>query len=165
MLKAQNSAPVHISAGSCASIKNGTIKSWEELQTIIESGRFELLGRTQKEQARYMSESAKLAEQHGSVSKYMTAKLSTLQPRSGFILMLNDYPYALEESISHYILWSTSPLPSGNTPPQSVIDYLDSPEFCSNIYSNRPFEFLWLVNPPHLRSVPSIYHGHLFIKQ
>ncbi|PVV01217.1 hypothetical protein BB560_004375 [Smittium megazygosporum] len=108
-----------------------------------------------------MNACADLKQKYGSVSNYIkqqTAQLFEASPnKPTFLLRLNDFPYALENDITHYIVWSAVPLDSGSTPSDQVVRFIrDTIGFHA--------EFLWLVNPPHLRSVPSVYHGHLFVK-
>mmetsp|Transcript_36111 Transcript_36111/g.80358 ORF Transcript_36111/g.80358 Transcript_36111/m.80358 type:complete len:167 (+) Transcript_36111:107-607(+) len=63
----------------------------------------------------------------------------------------NDFPYHFEASISHHVLWSSSPL--------------SNEEVEKHIAKNLPgYEAVWFVNPPELQSVRSIWHCHVLAR-
>ncbi|OMJ27905.1 hypothetical protein AYI69_g2637 [Smittium culicis] len=73
-------------------------------------------------------------------------------------LKKNDFPYALEPNIDHLLLWSTNKLQAGHVPPPHVKSFISK-------HLGPETTYLWLVNPPHLQSIPGVYHGHLFVKK
>ncbi|ELR13372.1 uncharacterized protein ACA1_241600 [Acanthamoeba castellanii str. Neff] len=60
----------------------------------------------------------------------------------------NDFPYALEADISHFLLWSLQPLP-----PQQLEQLIQQ-------HVAPDEEFVYFVNPPALQSVQNVFHAH-----
>ena len=54
-------------------------------------------------------------------------------------------------SIRHYLLWSTKEL-STDELSQQVADFVDTEQY------------VYFVNPPHLRSVRKVWHAHVLFK-
>ncbi|KAJ1929994.1 hypothetical protein IWQ60_000723 [Tieghemiomyces parasiticus] len=162
------------------------LKSWPELKAIVESGRLELLRRTPANQAYYEKRRKEINQTYGNMTRYIVEKLlgwsiaeqepssledrlaearsSTIRdmpdsplPADSFDpslarLLPNDFPYAIEPTVSHYVLWYKNPLQR-------------SPEV--DQYLERAFpdhDLLFFINPPHLQSVRTISHGHLFVR-
>ncbi|PVU95452.1 hypothetical protein BB561_001818 [Smittium simulii] len=156
--------------------KNSDVKSYEDLTQIIRkflqkhflpsyysttAGRYEILGRTESDQKIYDIALIELAKKYGSVTNYL--KETIIEPvqkqKSGcFLIKPNDFPYAIEHDILHYILWSTAPLPVGSCTTVEVSNFILE-SFGNDV------KYLWLVNPTHLQSIPSIFHGHIFAKK
>tara|TARA_R110002050_G_scaffold76285_6_gene163048 strand:- start:1068 stop:1946 length:879 start_codon:yes stop_codon:yes gene_type:complete len=66
----------------------------------------------------------------------------------------NDYPYALEGETCHYLLWS---LPRALSS-EEVVYYA---QFRLGL---NPKDYLYFENPPALRSIPQIFHYHIFTR-
>jgi hypothetical protein len=64
--------------------------------------------------------------------------------------MKNEYPYNVEDA-THYLIWSAAPL-----------DDWKIREIVERHAGGR--EFVTYVNPPELKSVPEIWHAHVFIE-
>lgn len=63
----------------------------------------------------------------------------------------NDFPYALEADISHFLLWSLQPLP-----PQQLEQLIQQ-----HVVPDE--EFVYFVNPPALQSVQNVFHAHVLV--
>ena len=63
----------------------------------------------------------------------------------------NDFPYALESGIEHYILWSTESLTE-----EEIVKECES-------FSTK--EYLFFVNPPKFRSVKRVWHAHVMYSE
>ncbi len=69
------------------------------------------------------------------------------------VLTRNEFPYFLEFPIEHWLIWSDQPLND------------DQLSIASDYYfPSSEFETLGFVNPPHLRSVKSVFHAHVFAR-
>jgi Protein of unknown function (DUF3605) len=68
------------------------------------------------------------------------------------MLELNIFPYNLHKDIHHYILWSVTP-----------VHPLKMDSICYKTFINTPY--LWFVNCPQNRSIPALWHAHIFVKQ
>ncbi|CAG8623906.1 5884_t:CDS:2 [Ambispora gerdemannii] len=89
-------------------------------------------------------------EQHPT-SQYFYAEV----PPTHYALLENDFPYAIEPSIKHFILWSKLAFTPGSM--QEVDRFLRA-QFPWNK------EWLFCVNPPHLQSVQGVSHAHVFVR-
>ncbi|OMH80937.1 hypothetical protein AX774_g5612 [Zancudomyces culisetae] len=85
--------------------------------------------------------------------------VSIKMDRSTLLLKKNDFPYAVETDIEHYLLWSFNALKVGTTPEPYVKEYIEE------CFPSKDNEYLWFVNPPHLQSIPDLHHGHLMIRK
>ncbi|KAI8325783.1 hypothetical protein GQ54DRAFT_177170 [Martensiomyces pterosporus] len=140
--------------------------TWDEVKQVIAAGRLELLGRTTPKELAYREDMQKIREEHGSVVNYIQkVKLAGfLKDNSSKYLMIpNDYPYALPESTFHYIVWSKVPLTPGTVPDPEVRELFEA-ELDEQLGTSKR-EPLWFVNPPHLQSIPEVVHGHLIVKR
>ncbi|OLY77685.1 hypothetical protein AYI68_g8281 [Smittium mucronatum] len=150
--------------------KKTQVKSWSVLKKYIDSGEFEELGRTVENQSIYDAKMKELKAKYGSIDTFIRetvvskilddkAKITdgVIDYKDQLYLKKNDFPYALEPNIDHLILWSVYKLDAGSVPPPNVVHFIAT-------HLGPSVEYLWLVNPPHLQSVPGVYHGHLFVK-
>lgn len=62
-------------------------------------------------------------------------------------LVPNKYPYWTVKGIQHWLLWSDRPLSAASV--QAIL-------------GNR--DIVWFVNQPELRSVPGLWHAHVFYR-
>lgn len=67
-------------------------------------------------------------------------------------LVKNDFPYAVEEGVHHLVLWSNASLTS-----EQIKDYLDR-------HLLPQGEYVFFENPTHLKTIPGIFHVHVFAK-
>ncbi|KAJ1962703.1 hypothetical protein GGI12_002485 [Dipsacomyces acuminosporus] len=140
--------------------------SWDEVKQVVAEGRLELLGRTTPKELAYRKDMQKIRDEYGSVTSYMQeVKLAQFlkDGSSGFLLIPNDYPYALPENTFHYILWSKVQLTPGTVPDPEVKVHIDTR--LDEVLGTSEREYVWFVNPPHLQSIPEVVHGHLIVKK
>lgn len=67
----------------------------------------------------------------------------------------NEFPYFLPADIEHHCIWSH---------PKE----LSVPQIEEVLRRQRPdneFEYVWFVNPPHLKSVPDVDHAHVLSRK
>jgi hypothetical protein len=64
-------------------------------------------------------------------------------------LVPNKYPYWTAKGIHHWLLWSDRPLTAASV--NAILGW----EFGGD-------EVIWFVNQPELRSVPGLWHAHVF---
>jgi len=67
-------------------------------------------------------------------------------------LKKNEFPYSVKKGIEHWLIWSRTPL----TDEVWIRRYLEER------LPGR--DYLYFINPPELRSVPSIFHVQVFTK-
>jgi len=105
---------------------------------------------------------------------------STLSERQQAIgprltLRLNHFPFPVEESIQYFVLWSTRDM---STPEerdrldkylnakltwQGNDSNLQSPELLAP-GPEKHKEWFYFVNPPELRSIATVHHIHIFVR-
>ncbi|WZN63801.1 DUF3605 domain-containing protein [Chloropicon roscoffensis] len=156
-----------------------TLKSWGELQDIVRrskeraenQGILGNLRRLKADQDEYDAFLKVVQEEWKSLDDFILHKVfgcerrsttddggtirSTCDKPAGAERLLkwaeNDFPYALEKNIRHYLLWSTKEL-STDELSQQVADFVDTEQY------------VYFVNPPHLRSVRKVWHAHVLFK-
>lgn len=125
-------------------------------------------------------------------SATVTATAHPQRPRPSprqIILRLNDFPYSLDTTITHYCLWSSEELPaehierhlavsfglarslsdsglrhSGSEPPRNAETIADHSIRDGAITTTMRNRLLWFMNPPHRKSVKDVWHVHVFVK-
>ncbi|KAJ1967974.1 hypothetical protein H4R34_006330, partial [Dimargaris verticillata] len=127
------------------------------------SGEFHLLGRTPEAQLVYMERVRAIQHQHGSMARYVVQELLRWSESNASSngaeeaalttadlldapfdpslarLLPNDFPYVVEPSIAHYVLWYRAPL-------------RDSPALKSYLEAALPdHDVLFFISPPHLQ--------------
>lgn len=86
-----------------------------------------------------------------SVSSPPSSPTGPLNPLQ-IVLKKNEFPYSVKKGIEHWLIWSRNPL----TDEVWIRRYLEER------LPGR--DYLFFVNPPELRSVPSIFHVQVFTK-
>ncbi|KAJ2350976.1 hypothetical protein IWW50_005662 [Coemansia erecta] len=138
--------------------------TWLEVKQLVAANRLELLGRTTPKELAYRQDMDEIRQQYGSVTNYIVqVKLADFiaDAREQFLMIPNDYPYALPSNTRHYIIWSKAELTAG-TVPDPEVEALFSKRLDAQVGSGG-YEWVWFVNPPHLQSIPEVVHGHLII--
>ncbi|KAJ1872325.1 hypothetical protein LPJ55_003207 [Coemansia sp. RSA 990] len=139
--------------------------TWLEVKQLVASNRLELLGRTEPKELAYREDMRQIREKYGSVTNYIQqVKLAAFiaNVNEQYLMIPNDYPYALPENTQHYIVWSKVPLTPGTVPDHQVQE-LFAKKLDAQFGSDR-YEWVWFVNPPHLQSIPEVVHGHLIVQ-
>ncbi|KAJ2723584.1 hypothetical protein GGI07_002539 [Coemansia sp. Benny D115] len=140
------------------------VYSWDEVKQVVAAERLDLLGRVTDKELAYRDDMRKIREEYGSVVAYIQqVKLGVFLKDSGsqFLMIPNDYPYALPDNTMHYIVWSKDKLTAGIMP-DPVIQQLFESRLDEEIGAGK-YEWVWFVNPPHLQSIPEVVHGHLIV--
>ncbi|GBC24515.1 uncharacterized protein OCT59_009158 [Rhizophagus irregularis] len=157
--------------------ENVVVHTWEDVKEIVESGRLELFYRSKSEQLRYRAYRERIKKEYGSLDNYIYQNVlnwpkesspndpslqeyfSSKIPSTHYNLRLNDFPYTIDSSISHYVLWSRLPFRDPND--RNVKDDI-------NLFLKENFpgneEWLFFINPPQLQSIKNIWHGHIFVR-
>lgn len=94
-------------------------------------------------------------------------KTITVQIDSGkfnvdfYRLRRNDFPYYTVPSVEHYLLWALRPLTE-----EEIETALDR-EFGKMPVGDRSFynqmDKVWFVNPVNRKSIPGVWHCHIFV--
>ncbi|KAJ1908573.1 hypothetical protein GGI09_002158 [Coemansia sp. S100] len=139
--------------------------TWDEVRLIVAAERLDLLGRTAEKERIYGEYMDQLRQEYGSVAAYvLQTKLASFMADSSrvYLIIPNDFPYALGADMSHFIVWSKQKLTGGTVPDlfikQTIVAYL------GELIGEGKYEWTWFVNPPHLQSIPDAAHGHLIVK-
>ncbi|CAJ0646466.1 11215_t:CDS:2 [Entrophospora sp. SA101] len=153
------------------------LMNWEEIRVNLQ-----LLTRTNKDLKIYREFRAKIEKEYGLIDNYLIKQvlkwncfdinnnnMSSSSPSEeeyftattsyeNYSLKLNDFPYAIDPSITHYILWSKLPF-NPNDNDNREVELFIKEKFGDNK------EWLWFINPIRLQSIRSIHHGHIFIRE
>ncbi|KAJ3236788.1 hypothetical protein HDU81_010357 [Chytriomyces hyalinus] len=147
--------------------------SWHEVRDTVDTLQLHRFSRTPAVTASYLD------YLHGHVKRYFSVsdcvKVETLgfpaYYKDGLIhavpvekavgwkvrpwtLTLNRFPYALNDGVEHWVLWSIGPNELSTKQIETILrNQLDGTEFC------------YLANPPSLKSVPDIHHWHVFVRR
>lgn len=149
---------------------------WSELVQIVNVDRdIPRLSRSQQQQHHYEVFRYHLKEQYQSGTDYILITKfgyeSVLDPKNGKwqavmppsnissddvpstqkILILNDFPYYVEDSVVHYVLWKTK----GGITESDIVDARK--ELVEKIHA---VDIVYWTNPLNLQSIPEIDHVH-----
>ncbi|KAF9303558.1 hypothetical protein BGZ74_003490 [Mortierella antarctica] len=168
--------------------------SWSELSELVASKNLAPMGRSEEVQTAYQTAIKKRTKKYGSPGEYIRQRVlhwppaeapdSDSRPPSSasnfsdgnesssssssvpslpcspigplnpleIALKKNEFPYSVKKGIEHWLIWSRNPL-------------------TNEVWTRRYLEerlpgrdYLFFVNPPELRSVPSIFHVQVFTK-
>ncbi|KAJ2716715.1 hypothetical protein H4R19_000489 [Coemansia spiralis] len=139
--------------------------SWAEVKEVVAAGQLDRLGRTAAAEAAYAEDMRRIREEHGSVVAYIRGvKLADFVAdlEAEYLLIPNDYPYALASDTAHYIVWSKTKLASGTVPDPAVRGVVAAR--LDALLGAGAYEWVWFVNPMHLQSIPEFVHGHLLVR-
>ncbi|KAJ2751295.1 hypothetical protein GGH94_006120 [Coemansia aciculifera] len=139
--------------------------TWDEVRQIVAAERLDLLGRTAEKERIYSEYMDQLRKEYGSVAAYvLQTKLASFIADSSreYLIIPNDFPYALEPDMSHFIVWSKLKLTGGIVPDPFIKQMIGA--YLDELIGEGEYEWTWFVNPPHLQSIPDAAHGHLIVK-
>eukprot|EP01120_Amphizonella_sp_Union-15-10_P017443 TRINITY_DN967_c0_g1_i2.p1 TRINITY_DN967_c0_g1~~TRINITY_DN967_c0_g1_i2.p1 ORF type:complete len:175 (-),score=26.34 TRINITY_DN967_c0_g1_i2:176-700(-) len=141
--------------------------TWNELHQIIAQDRLELLGRLKEGRTIYLNSSERIKQEWATVGDFILnrefnfpsenvsgKKRVTFPEEIPEIInfRVNDYRYAVEDSIEHHLIWSTVPLTE-----DKIKQILEK--------ERVGYEYLFFVNPPNLQSVKNVHHVHVFSRK
>lgn len=69
------------------------------------------------------------------------------------VMMKNDFPYNIDPSVQHFVLWSTQRLRVDQVP--SVIN---------RVLPKAKYDVTWFENPSSMKSVKQVWHVQVFTK-
>ena len=139
--------------------------TWEEVSEIVSEEQFDIFGRSQESQDEY--DQNKIATKGVYKSTKDMILINKLKHKCEKInnelvaiydennldinLVSNSFPYNVEKNISHLLLWSEKDL---------------TDKMVNEILKNKlqGKEFVYFRNPEHLRSIPSVFHIQIFVK-
>ncbi|POS70263.1 hypothetical protein DHEL01_v211342 [Diaporthe helianthi] len=147
------------------------VQTWPQVVDIIRTGRLADFQRWPSDLRRYRKYTWQLKRDHGSVMNFMLRKrLCWSEPvvplgskrfeyQEDFRIMMNDWPYGLDERIVHLVVWTKFDLPDDRETEAEVEAFVDktfSPGVC---HEKR----IWFKNPPSLKSVHAVEHFHVLL--
>ena len=157
--------------------------TFDQVTEIVKRGGDALgkLRREKAEQKRYNGFMQKVKSEYASVEDFILASVfgckteiaengtlvTAANPQKQRVIKWrkNDFPYALEEGITHFILWSTESLTEPELQRECESFFLtnerDDNESTSTENKNKKKRFVYFVNPPKFRSIQRIWHAHV----
>lgn len=69
-------------------------------------------------------------------------------------IMENEFPYAFSSDVLHKVIWSADEL--------TIEEYR---RHLNKHFSDADYEIEMYINPPQLKSVPGVHHGHGFMRK
>jgi len=162
--------------------------TWEQLQQIVHRGDPTMHSRSIQVQENYVLHSREIKQEWRSMNDYIlyskfgfdkvwgcdcdydceceqyrsdpSLEQAILEKRQETRLLLNEFPYFVEDNIEHWCLWKLG----GKLLKEEVdsaVERLESKSQLRNGGDHHLETVLTWVNPPHLQSVPDIDHAHL----
>lgn len=174
--------------------------SWSMLDTYISNNDLEELKRYPSQLRLYMAWTRDIKAKFGSVTnfivqervkwtplpssepgaapKFQTKSSVPFEDPSDYKVLVNDWPYGLEEGITHFVVWSKVPLPADEeTGKITDAGAAITEDFISRHFVDRlrqrgvlgPNEstkdkVLWFKNWIKLQSVRAVEHAHVLIR-
>ncbi|KAG0050067.1 hypothetical protein BGZ83_005152 [Gryganskiella cystojenkinii] len=161
--------------------------TWSELSKIVASKDLTPMGRSEVVQDSYQKAIKRRTKKYGSPDEYIRQKILHWPPAdksdagspsdgnesSGsscssystppssptgpvdpleIVLKKNEFPYSVKKGIEHWLIWSR----------HALTDEVWIRRFLEERLPGR--DYLYFINPPELRSVPSIFHVQVFTK-
>lgn len=168
---------------------------WQEIQKIIENNELELFARSKSQIEKYHDFKKQLISQGTTVFKHLVANslqwcdeteisgLSdsevTIRRSNGGLfenaddlkIIHNDFPYYLEDNITHLCVWSKQPIKSdpssvlGDISPETraIVEKYVCDKFVTQLGIPRE-DLVWFRNWEALQSVKEISHIHVLIR-
>ena len=124
--------------------------SWKYLKENIINDTFEM-SRSPKNEERY----SRFKREKGDLNLYI---INTYLKNKTFVILPNAFPYELRKGIAHYVMFSIDNI-------SNVSNISNISDFLSAYFKKPKDHILWYINPSHLRSIPNVWHCHIFIKQ
>ncbi|ORX89042.1 hypothetical protein K493DRAFT_319020 [Basidiobolus meristosporus CBS 931.73] len=131
---------------------------WEYIQNMLASGQILKLPRSAEVQRKYEAQTQRIKQEYGSMAQYIQqVKLGWVDskgdpvPGEDFKLLPNDFPYKLDPTIQHLVLWCRKPF--------------TREEMAKILSAELPGkEFLFFVNPKALQSIRTVYHAQVMVR-
>ena len=134
--------------------KRNLLRQWKSIYDYLLVDKFGMAKECNQEDGLWYAAAAAPA-----AATTTTTTTTTTQPRSArVVLVRNDFPYCMEASIEHWILWK---LNDGSCTPDDIENA--KMELRQQKTDGVELEFLHWINPPHLQSLPDIDHVHILV--
>ncbi|KYK61777.1 hypothetical protein DCS_02921 [Drechmeria coniospora] len=158
---------------------------WQELRQIIGRNDLSALKRKPSDLQRYMKWTAEKTTQHGSITNFILANrlpktwgsppfvpasLTPLEDGTDYKALLNDWPYGLQEDITHIVVWSRTPIPTdaqtGDLTDESRAQVAEFVKryFVEALGEGGEEKVLWFKNWVSLQSVRTLEHFHVLVR-
>ncbi|TGO07413.1 hypothetical protein BTUL_0279g00090 [Botrytis tulipae] len=157
------------------------LHDWDELKEIIATNNLSILKRKPSDLRRYMSWSTTIKAEYGSMMNYILkhrlpwgsppfSYISSIpfENPSDYKILLNDWPYGLSKDVTHFVVWSKTPIATddgnGDVTDESrkIIE-----DFVKRTFADRlegTDRVMWFKNWVALQSVRALEHIHVLIK-
>ena len=139
--------------------------TFEEIRQYIKDERYDVYTRNDDYKKAYEIHKINMKSKYASIkdmvlinflnySKTITSNLKIESKKDDswleYKLCENTFPYSIDKNILHNVLWSINDLPDGRI--RNILN-----QTVTN-------EYIYFRNPPQCRSIPSVFHVHVFIK-
>ncbi|KAJ2894548.1 hypothetical protein IWW38_002541 [Coemansia aciculifera] len=144
--------------------------SWRQFKCYVDAQNLEPLGRSLETHTEYEAVMAARRKEYGSVAKYLTIHVLpgfiAAAPShchdslavEDFMLLVNDFPYYLDDGVEHWVMWCRKRLVPGFVAPPAAVQAIQA-KFGAAV------EWRYFVNPVSKQSVPQLSHAHVFVKR
>lgn len=162
---------------------NDSPRSWKELIKIIQIDQaFDQLSRSPAIQKKYDEFRVYLQQEWRSIHDYILCDklgvercrdpknalwcaddfhIAAMKERGVVALRRNDFPYFVEDSIEHWVLWK---LGKGSPTVEEIDAACDTLNEALEVLTGDPTDFIHWTNPPGLQSLPNIAHVHILYR-
>ncbi|KFY38905.1 hypothetical protein V495_06266 [Pseudogymnoascus sp. VKM F-4514 (FW-929)] len=152
--------------------------TWPELQGHISRNRLDIFQRTPIELRRYFAFNYEIKKKYGSIMNFVlgeklhwehpiVADGEPFEKDSDLSIKRNDWPYGIDERISHLVVWTKFPLEED---PTTGGDLSDRQRKQIDDYVEKTFRVqcgsdnvIWFRNWAALKSVHSVEHFHVML--
>ncbi|KAF2723563.1 hypothetical protein K431DRAFT_310984 [Polychaeton citri CBS 116435] len=154
-------------------------QTWEEVQDFIKTNRIDMFQRVPSQLRLYREYCDKLVGQYGSVMRFVVEERLGWSEHEGereggfgcqdnYKILLNDWPYGVDERIVHLVIWTKFPLPVDHNSElgdltvegRQMIDEFVDRKFVSKCGSDRT---IWFKNWSSLKSIHAVEHLHVML--
>ena len=140
--------------------------NWEDVKEIVESEQYDIFYRNQESTNNYEKTKTEISNKYESMKDMIlinflnyNSKLTDNNKLVSFKdidslrtnIIKNNFPYHVEDNISHLVLWSREDLTDNQI--KNILE---------RKYKNQ--EYIYFRNPAHIRSIPSVFHIQVFLK-
>ncbi|TAQ86064.1 hypothetical protein B7494_g5609 [Chlorociboria aeruginascens] len=157
------------------------LQSWDDLKRVIANNELETLKRRPSDLWRYMAWTRDVKAEYGSITAYILRQrlpswgsppfaFSSHIPfhdPSDYRILVNDWPYALTEDITHLVVWSKTPIATDDREGDVTEESRKTIEdFVKRSFGDRLGEdrVLWFKNWVRLQSVRALEHVHVMVR-
>ncbi|KAB8302878.1 hypothetical protein EYC80_006205 [Monilinia laxa] len=156
------------------------ILTWPSVRQIIDANRLDLFQRKPSDLRRYLEYCYTIKSQHGSVMRYILdvklqwkeeeiaagAKKVSFADENNLKVLLNDWPYGIDEKIVHLVVWTKFALeddPETGDTREDVKREIDG--WVDEVFGKRcgSENVIWFRNWRSLKSVHAVEHFHIML--